>query len=33
MEKMMNVQALLELLARRDLHALRAAMLEENEFL
>lgn len=28
MEKMMNVQALLE---RRDLHALRAALLEENE--
>lgn len=31
MEKMMNVQALLELLERRDLHALRAALLEENE--
>lgn len=31
MEKIMNVQALLELLERRDLHALRAALLEENE--
>ena len=31
MEKLMNVQALLELLERRDLHALRAALLEENE--
>jgi magnesium transporter len=31
MEKMMNVQALLELLERRDLHALRAALLGENE--
>ena len=31
MEKMMNVQVLLELLERRDLHALRAALLEENE--
>ena len=31
MEKMMNIQALLELLERRDLHALRAALLEENE--
>ena len=30
MEKMMNVQALLELLERRDLHALRSALLEEN---
>lgn len=31
MEKMMNMQALLELLERRDLHGLRAALLEENE--
>ena len=30
MEKIMNVQALLELLERRDLHALRSALLEEN---
>ena len=28
---MMDIQALLELLERRDLHALRAALLEENE--
>ena len=31
MEKMRHVQALLELLERRDLYALRAALLEENE--
>ena len=30
-KKMMDIQALLELLERRDLHALRAALLEENE--
>ena len=30
-KKMMDIQALLELLERRDLHALRAAPLEENE--
>ena len=28
-KKMMDIQALLELLERRDLHALRAALLEE----
>ena len=31
MEKKMNVQALLELLERRDYHALRAALARENE--
>ena len=30
-KKMMDIQVLLELLERRDLHALRAALLEENE--
>ncbi len=30
-KKMMDIQALLELLERRNLHALRAALLEENE--
>lgn len=30
-KKMMDIQALLELLEHRDLHALRAALLEENE--
>lgn len=30
-KKMMDIQALLEMLERRDLHALRAALLEENE--
>lgn len=30
-KKMMDIQALLDLLERRDLHALRAALLEENE--
>lgn len=30
-KKIMDIQALLELLERRDLHALRAALLEENE--
>ena len=31
MEKKMNVEALLELLERRDYHALRAALARENE--
>ena len=30
-KKMMDIQALLEMLERRDLHALRAALMEENE--